>query len=119
MVAKDDEIQGMVGVKDTVREDSQSVIDNLNTLGVRTVMLTGDNAAVAEVVGKKVGVKLVFTVLARRRADLTVGCDLRRCGNACHRDAKRNTPATLRVTKESPLHMGRGLRRSTPSPPPS
>jgi Cd2+/Zn2+-exporting ATPase len=49
------EALGVIGVADTVRESSVRAIEQLHQLGLRTVMLTGDNtttaASIAEVVG--------------------------------------------------------------------
>jgi len=50
-------VRGFIAVADTPRLDSQNVVRELNDLGVVTVMLTGDNATVAGVVGKTVGLK--------------------------------------------------------------
>jgi Cd2+/Zn2+-exporting ATPase len=51
-----DRVRGFIAVADAVRADSQAVIGELNALGLTTVMLTGDNPAVAESVGREVGV---------------------------------------------------------------
>lgn len=46
----------VIGVADTVRETSRQAIDELHELGVRTVMLTGDNQQTANVIAKSVGI---------------------------------------------------------------
>ncbi len=51
------QVRGFIAVADTPRLDSQNVVKELNEMGKLTVMLTGDNATVAGVVGKKVGLK--------------------------------------------------------------
>jgi len=51
-----DRVRGFIAVADEPRPDSQQVIADLKNLGIQTVMLTGDNAAVAESIGKSVGV---------------------------------------------------------------
>ena len=50
-----DQVRGFIAVADTLRDNSQAVIRTLNDLGKHTVMLTGDNATVAAVVGQTVG----------------------------------------------------------------
>lgn len=50
-----DHVRGFIAVADTPRLDSQNVIQQLYRLGKHTVMLTGDNATVADVVGKRIG----------------------------------------------------------------
>jgi H+-transporting ATPase len=48
---------GLVALQDTPREDSQSVIQELGNLGVRVVMVTGDNLATAQAIAAQVGIK--------------------------------------------------------------
>jgi Cd2+/Zn2+-exporting ATPase len=50
-------VRGYIAVADKVRPNSPSVIAELNTMDLETVMLTGDNPTVAKAVGEKVGVK--------------------------------------------------------------
>lgn len=58
-VMDDDGILGLVGVRDTVREDMKDVIFQLEHLGIMTVMLTGDNLEVANAVAEEVGIHQV------------------------------------------------------------
>ncbi len=46
----------VIGVADTVRETSREAIRELHALGVRTVMLTGDNQQTASVIARDVGI---------------------------------------------------------------
>ena len=46
----------LIGVADTVRETSREAIVQLHALGVRTVMLTGDNSYTANAIAKNVGI---------------------------------------------------------------
>lgn len=46
----------IIGVADTVRETSREAIVQLHKLGVRTVMLTGDNAVTAAAIARQVGI---------------------------------------------------------------
>ena len=56
LVAQDDTVTGVILVADTPRDDSQHVISELKSLGLKTIMLTGDNATVAHVIAGQVGV---------------------------------------------------------------
>ncbi len=51
---------GVIGAADTVREDSPSAIAELRNMGIRVVMLTGDNKRTAEAVGRIAGVSEVI-----------------------------------------------------------
>jgi Cd2+/Zn2+-exporting ATPase len=51
-----DRVRGFIAVADRARADSQQVVSDLKALGNTTVMLTGDNAAVAQAIGRAVGV---------------------------------------------------------------
>ncbi len=57
--AKDNQLLGMIAVADTVKEDSKIAIGELKNMGIRTVMLTGDNARTAHAIGNQVGVDAV------------------------------------------------------------
>lgn len=46
----------MIGVADTIRETSREAIVQLHQLGIRTVMLTGDNAVIAMAIAQQVGI---------------------------------------------------------------
>lgn len=46
----------IIAVADTVRETSRQAIAELHTLGIHTVMLTGDNALTAAAIAQKVGI---------------------------------------------------------------
>ncbi len=47
---------GLLGLQDTPRSDSKSLIQELNKLGVRVVMVTGDEALTAKAVAAQVGI---------------------------------------------------------------
>jgi Cd2+/Zn2+-exporting ATPase len=51
-----DRVRGFIAVSDRARADSRQVVSDLKSLGNTTVMLTGDNAAVAQAIGREVGV---------------------------------------------------------------
>ena len=51
---------GVIAVADTVKEDSPEAVRALQAMGIRVVMLTGDNRRTAEAVGKLAGVDAVI-----------------------------------------------------------
>ena len=56
LVARDGQLLGVIAISDTVRPEARGAIDALNQMGVRTILLTGDSKAVAEAVGRQLGV---------------------------------------------------------------
>jgi Cu+-exporting ATPase len=55
-VAVDGEPAGIVSLRDTIKPGSAAAISRLKQLGLRPILLTGDNAAVAEQVATAVGI---------------------------------------------------------------
>ena len=51
---------GVVAVADTIKEDSPRAIRELQNMGIRVVMLTGDNQRTADAIGKQAGVDEVI-----------------------------------------------------------
>ena len=51
---------GVIAVADTVKEDSPAAIRQLQNMGIRVVMLTGDNERTAQAVGTQAGVDEVI-----------------------------------------------------------
>ena len=49
-------VEGLIAVADTVKETSLEALQDLRRLGVRTIMLTGDNEHTAKVIADRVGV---------------------------------------------------------------
>ena len=54
--AADDRLCGIIAVADTIKEDSPEAVRQLKNMGIRVVMLTGDNEQTANAVGKQAGV---------------------------------------------------------------
>ena len=50
------QLAGLLGLQDTPRPDSRELIQQLNGLGVRVVMVTGDEALTAKAVAEQVGI---------------------------------------------------------------
>ncbi|GAB2534562.1 heavy metal translocating P-type ATPase [Gracilibacillus alcaliphilus] len=56
-VKKDNQIIAAFLLEDTLRQDSVEAIQTLNKLGIKTVMLTGDNAEIAGAIAKEAKLK--------------------------------------------------------------
>jgi len=55
-VAKDSQILGVIYLKDTVKEGMRERFDHLRAMGIRTVMVTGDNPLTAAKIAEEAGV---------------------------------------------------------------
>ena len=55
IVAADQKVIGLFGVADSIKSGSKQAIENLKSMGLRLVMLTGDNAKTARVIAKQAG----------------------------------------------------------------
>ena len=51
---------GVIAVADTIKEDSPEAIRQLQNMGIRVVMLTGDNQRTADAIGRQAGVDEVI-----------------------------------------------------------
>ena len=58
--AADDRLCGIIAVADTIKEDSSEAVRQLKNMGIRVVMLTGDNEQTANAIGKQAGVDEVI-----------------------------------------------------------
>ena len=55
-----DRLLGIIAVADTIKEDSPRAIKELQNMGIRVVMLTGDNQRTADAIGRQAGVDEVI-----------------------------------------------------------
>ncbi len=58
--AEEGKLQGIIAVADTMKEDSREAIAQLKNMGIRVVMLTGDNERTAQAIGAQAGVDEVI-----------------------------------------------------------
>lgn len=56
VLASETQALALFAVADTTKETSKQAVSELRALGVRTIMLTGDNQATAQAIGRQVGV---------------------------------------------------------------
>jgi Cu+-exporting ATPase len=71
LAAWDGEVRGLLVVADTVKPTSAEAVEALETLGLRPVLLTGDNEATARAVAAQVGIdEVIAEVLPADKADV-------------------------------------------------
>lgn len=56
----DGKLIGIIAVADTIRDDSREAVNTLRSMGIRVVMLTGDNKQTAEAIGREAGITEVI-----------------------------------------------------------
>ena len=61
LFARDGKLLGIVAVADTIKADSGEAIRQLKNMGIRVIMLTGDNARTAKAIGDQAGVDQVIS----------------------------------------------------------
>lgn len=73
-VVRDDQVIGLIGVRDVVRKDMRQVISSLISQNIIPVMLTGDNLDAARIVAKEVGIEEIHAdVLPKDKASIVQG----------------------------------------------
>ena len=80
--AKDGKLSGIIAVADPLKADSTQAISEMEKLGIKTVMLTGDNERTAKAIANQAGIKEVIAgVLPDQKADTIRG--LKEKGKVC------------------------------------
>lgn len=68
-LVENNNVIALFALKDKIKVGAVNTIRNLNNLGIKTIMLTGDNKITANIVAKEVGIDLVFAeVLPHEKA---------------------------------------------------
>lgn len=61
LIAKGSRLLGIIAVSDPIKEDSITAIKELESMGIKTAMITGDNKRTADAIGKKVGISHIIS----------------------------------------------------------
>ena len=62
-------VTAIYSMADTIKDDSKKAISDLHALGIKTIMLTGDNKATAERIGKDIGIDEVIAQVLPQQKD--------------------------------------------------
>ena len=68
----DNKFGGIIAVADTVKENSKKAIEKLKSMGIKVLMLTGDNKKTALSIGKEVGIEEVIAEVLPKDKSLEV-----------------------------------------------
>lgn len=61
LISRGNKLLGIVAVADPIKEDSKRAIEELESMGIKTAMITGDNKRTADAIGRKVGISHVIS----------------------------------------------------------
>ena len=61
LFASEEKLLGIIAVADVIKEDSPKAIKELQNMGIKVVMLTGDNEKTANAIGKQAGVDEIIS----------------------------------------------------------
>lgn len=71
LFGNDDGLLGIIAVSDIIKEDSIAAVKELKDMGIKVVMITGDNKLTADAIGKKAGVdEIIAGVLPDKKAEV-------------------------------------------------
>ena len=98
LFVRNSRIQGIVAVADTVRSTSRQAIDSLKKMGIRVVMLTGDNRVTAEAIRQELGITdAVSDVLPTEKEACVRSYQEQGCRVAMVGDGINDAPALTRA----------------------
>jgi Cu2+-exporting ATPase len=80
--AKDGTLAGLIAVADPLKADSAQAIAELNKLGIKTVMLTGDNERTAKAIAAQAGITQVIAGVLPDQKAATIS-SLKKEGKVC------------------------------------
>ena len=90
-------LQGIIAVADVIKEDSPQAVAELQNMGIKVVMLTGDNKRTAEAIGAQAGVDEVIADVLPDGKEQVIG-DLQKRGKvAMVGDGINDAPALTRA----------------------
>ncbi|MDY0097380.1 MAG: heavy metal translocating P-type ATPase [Candidatus Dojkabacteria bacterium] len=71
LLSNEKEILAIVAIADQIKKESKEVIESLHSLGINTVMITGDNKITANNIAKKLNIDMVYAeVLPDEKANI-------------------------------------------------
>ena len=96
-VTAGDRLLGMLAVADSIKEESPAAIAELKEMGIRVVMLTGDNRRTAEAIGRLAGVDEVIAEVMPQEKEAQVRRLMEQGATAMVGDGINDAPALTRA----------------------
>nr|WP_269330313.1 heavy metal translocating P-type ATPase [Kineosporia babensis] len=113
VVAQDGQAVLALAVSDTVKPSAAAAIEQIHRLGLRTVLLTGDNRITAEAVAQTLGInEVVAEVLPAQKADVIAGLRAEGRSVAMVGDGVNDAPALAQADLGLALMSGTDVARA-------
>ena len=107
-VGKNGKIIGIIALRDEIKSDSREAIASLKSMGIKTVLLTGDNENTATAIGNEVGVDRVIAQVLPMEKERVIK-DLKQEGQtAMVGDGINDAPAL--TTADTGIAIGQGTQ---------
>ena len=95
--SRDGRLLGMIAVADVIKDDSPAAIRQMRNMGIRVVMLTGDNARTAKAIGQQAGVDEVIAGVLPNDKEAAIRRLMRQGKVAMVGDGINDAPALTRA----------------------
>ena len=69
LVVEGDQIAGLIALRDEPRPDARTAIADLKAMGIRAVMLTGDNRRTGEAIGRQLGIEVEAEMMPEAKVE--------------------------------------------------
>ncbi|MFA4876420.1 MAG: heavy metal translocating P-type ATPase [Methanoregula sp.] len=114
LVAVDGEIAGIIAVADTLKEHAAEAVAALKSLGIETIMLTGDNERTARAIAEQAGIgRVIANVLPGEKADVIKNLQDEKKVVAMVGDGINDAPALARSDIGIALGSGSDVAKET------
>ncbi|MCI6771253.1 MAG: heavy metal translocating P-type ATPase, partial [Oscillospiraceae bacterium] len=104
--SKDETLLGVIAVADTMKADSTEAVKQLKNMGIKVVMLTGDNERTAKAVAEKAGISEVIAGVLPDEKQAAVKALCREGKTAMVGDGINDAPAL--ITADTGIAIGAG-----------
>ncbi len=115
LVSIDNNLSGLIAISDTIKEDAKEAIFDLKNLGIKSVMLTGDNERTAKAVASRIGIERVIAQVLPSQKEEIIG-NIQRKENkvvAMVGDGINDAPALARADLGIAIGSGTDVAKET------